>query len=109
MDSWDEKKWFFSFPPDEIFQRIHFLNVLIKPYHNLMIFFCANTFLISNSTNINKIRVGIFTRQGHINQLSIKQELVSKCVTDNDQSHKKVSYGVGMAKKRNIFLSIFFY
>ena len=41
----------------------------------------ANTILIiSNSKNLNKFLVGIFTRQGHINQ--VYQTIPSYSVTD---------------------------
>ena len=45
----------------------------------------ANTILItniSNSNNLNKFWVGIFTRQGYSNQVSAKREFVSQLVSD---------------------------
>ena len=51
----------------------------------------ANTILIiniSNSNNINKFWVGIFTRQDHINQVYYTgvSQSVSQLVSDNDQT-----------------------
>ena len=44
-------------------------SFLTKPQLRNLQQIVANTILISNSYNINKFWVGIFTRQGHINQV----------------------------------------
>ena len=44
-------------------------SFLTKPQLRNLQQIVANTILISNSYNINKFWVGIFTRQGYINQV----------------------------------------